>query len=426
MLKVQQYVDAQTLRQWVNRWDESVYINYFNEKIADRMKRMKVRSSMEENIVKIKTLCNGMSDEFAFTEFMGLMNRIVFNCYFKQGESALQLANFYEEILVPADQTTRNRMFGYKDGKPDIGDLMMQYQGEAIGHLGEQSDMFRLIFDVCFSAEDSMFDGSTDLMEDTPPFLLAAQEENLITLKVWKHNALDLSMDRFVDLFLYHCSTHLGLNFKRASFEAPPDMGLDALHEVMEFQPFEAEQLPLMYFNSAAHNLPPQMVFMSYYHVLDYFFERAGHHMMHEQMQSMFQQEETQNRTQLQRMVKTIRMLNENLQENDLLELVLEGVLTPEALTDFMQWLDADAHRKRWFTHFHEKDRDLPVLRTTSRQDLLRSLVQRIHGIKATLCGEQSEEASLQKPLSTQRLQQELPLMKYLASGALEVWSKPL
>lgn len=424
MLKAQQYIDPEALKRWVHQWDESLYIDYFNHKIPDRMKRMKVRSSMEENIVKIKTLCGNMGDQLAFMEFMGLMNRIVFNCYFKQGESALRLANFYEEILVPADQTTRNRMFDYKDDQLHIGELMMEYQGEAIGHLGEQSDIFRLIFDVCFSAEDTMFNGAEDLMETlAPPFLLAAQEEGLLTLKIWKSNTLNLGMDRFVDLFLYHCSTRLGLNFKRARFEALPEPGLPALNETIVLRPFEAEQMPLMYFNSAAHNLPPQMIFMSYYNVLSYFFERASHRMIFEQMQHLFAERDTHTRQQLSKMANTVQSLNKDLTEADRLSLVIERVLEPEA---FMQWLDEDNARKRWFTHFQEKHRELPALRVTSQQELLRSLVKRIYGVKAALCYQSGESESFPVPLSHTLLQQELPLLKYVAAATLEIWSESM
>lgn len=425
MLKAEQYIDPKALRTWVNQWDESLYIDYFTPQISDRLKRFQVRSSMEENIVKIKTLCGNMGDQLHFTEFMSLMNRIVFNCYFKQGESALRLANFYEEILVPADQTTRNRMFDYQDEQLHIAELTMEYEGEAIGQLGEQSDMFRLIFDVCFATEDTMFNGSENLMDPPapPPFLLAAQEEGLLTLKLWKNDPLDQDTDRFVDLFLYHCSTRLGLNFKRARFEAPPEPGLMALKETLVFKPFEAEPMPLMYFNSAAHNLPPQMIFMSYYHVLSYFFERASHRMIYQQMQQLFQQKDIENATHLGQMANTIQNLNRNLQEEDLLSLVIERVLDAEA---FMQWLDQDSVRKRWFTHFQEKQQGLPVLRVSSEQDLLRSLVKRIYSVKAGLCQAPGQDLDGLPPQPGHALiQQEIPLLKYLAAGTLETWSEP-
>ena len=425
MLKAEKYLDPEALRKWVHQWDESLYIDYFNHQISDRMKRFKVRSSMEENIVKIKTLCGNMGDQLPFAEFMGLMNRIIFNCYFKQGESALRLGNFYEEILVPADQTTRNRMFDYRDERFHIGELTMEYGGEAIGHLGEQSDIFRLIFDVCFAAEDTMFNEAENLMipPAPPPFLLAAQEEGLITLKIWKSDTLGLDMDRFVDLFLYHCSTRLGLNFKRARFEAPPEPGLFALKETLDFRPFEAEAMPLMYFNSAAHNLPPQMIFMAYYNVLDYFFERAKHRMIYQQMQRLYRHEDLDTPQHFADMAQTVQSLSRNLQESDYLFLVLERVLEPEA---FMQWLDEDSVRKRWFTHFQEKPRELPILRVTSQQDLLRSLVQRIYTVKSSLCEAhlpQDEKTDLPR-FSHHLLQQEISLLKYFAAATLEIWSQ--
>jgi len=82
MLKAQQYIEPERLQRWVHNWDENLYMDYYQTQIQDRLKRIKVRSSMEETIVKIKKLCADIGEEGNFQDFLRLMNRIIFNCYF--------------------------------------------------------------------------------------------------------------------------------------------------------------------------------------------------------------------------------------------------------------------------------------------------------------------------------------------------------
>lgn len=422
MLQAEKHIDKEALADWIQSWDEQLYMDYFDTQIHDRLKRLKVRSSMEENIVKIKKLCADMGENIQFHPFLQLMNRIVFNCYFKIGNSALRIANYYEEILVPADQTTRKRMFGYRDGRRETGQLKVFVQGEEVGQLSEQSDMFHLIFDACFHTEDELFDEDEDLFDDSAQAPMSLGEDTLLTLKIWEPGMKRQNMDRFVDLFLFHCSTKLGLNFKRASFETPLDRRSEPLDEELEVRPHQAETLPLLYFNSASHNLPPQIVFMSYYQAISYFFERAVHLIIREKMQSMFAPEDTEQPQELRRIAKAINTLRERFSEKEALELVFKRMLKLEQL---VHWLEAEPERKAWFCSFQEHYKELPVIKVTSEKEALRSLVERIYAIKATI-----EEARDKRDnfiwigsLDESLLHRDIPLLKLLAARTIEIWS---
>lgn len=424
MLQAEKYIDLDELARWTQSWNEQLYMNYFESQIQDRLKRLKVRSSMEENIVKIKKLCSDMGESINFHAFLSLMNRIVFNCYFKLGNSALQIANFYEEILVPADQTTRNRMFGHRSGQRSTGQLKVYFQGNEVGHFGEQSDMFHLIFDACFHTEDELFDDEADAMlNDTSQGPMSSGgEDTLLTLKIWKPALLDKSVDRFVDLFLFHCSTKLGLNFKRASFDVPLDRRAEPIDDEIQIRPIQAESLPMLYFNSASHNLPPQIVYMSYYHAISYFFERAVYLIIREKMQSMFDLEDTDDIRQLQRMAKAVNTLRERFNEKEALELVLKRVVK---LQTIVRWMDARPERKRWYTQPQEFHKEVPLVSVTSEKEMIRSLVERVYAFKGTIeeAFDKRDHFVWIQSLDDNLLQRDIPLIKLLAARTIESWS---
>lgn len=425
MLKAEQFIDHNELARWTQSWDEDLYMDYFESQIQDRIKRFKVRSSMEENIVKVKKLCANMGQEMDFHAFLQLTNRIIFNCYFKQSNSALRIANFYEEIVVPADQPTRNRIFGHRQGYREIGSLDVFFQGQQVGQLGEQSDMFHLIFDASFLAEDELFDEDQFLLGEAPqsnPLLLQTGEEVLLTLKIWQPESLNMSLRHFVDLFLYHCSTQLGLNFKRASFDSPLERQQPPVQEKVEVREVRTEKLPLLYFNSASHHLPPAIVFMSYYHAMAYFFERAMNLVIREKMQNMFDAQDLEHPPHLRRMAKAVNTLKESFSEKEALGLILKRVVDLEAL---VPWLESESERKNWFTKVQDPYRELPILQVTSQKNLYRSLVERIYAIKASLAEEldKRELFVFQPNLDEELLKKEIPLIKHLAARTIEIWS---
>ncbi len=426
MLKAQQYIEPERLQRWVHQWDEKTYTDYYENQIQDRLKKIKVRSSMEETIVKIKKLCADIGEEGNFQDFLKLMNRIIFNCYFKMGNSAMHMANFYEEILVPADQHTRNRIYGYLNGQQQVGQLQIFFQNQQVGHLGEPSDMFHLIFDAEFMTEEELFDEDAALLdheESPPPFLVARPDESQLTVKIWKPENLNMGVDAFVDLFLYHCSTKLELNFKRAAFDAPLDRRIEPLDEDIQISAIESDALPLLYFNSAAHNLPPQIIFMSYYHVMSYYFDRAVHSVIRSKMQNMFHREDLDQSQQLKKMAQAVYSLKESFSEKESLALVLKPIAIPENL---VRWLDQKPFRKRWHTQAHDNYKQLPPLSVTSEKELLHSLVERIYSIKATLSAEREKQESFiwLQDLNAPLLQRETALLKWLAARTLEHWSR--
>lgn len=423
MFKVEEHIQIDELMRWTQSWDEAQYIHYYERQIDSHDKRRQVSSSMEETIVKIKKLCRDMGPDLNFNALMQLMNRIVFNCYFKQGNSALSVANYYEEILVPADQKTRNRILGVEDGVRKVGRLELMYEGEQVGELSEQSDLFRLIFDASFLSEDELFD------ENELPFnadglnqmQLATDHAHFLTLKIWSPQVAQ-DREAFVDLMLFHCSTKLDLNLKRSAFETPVERAQPPLHKEIHCRPLKLEKLPLLYFNSASHNLAPEIVLMSYYHTLSYFFERAINVSIRDKMREMFSPRDLSQNKELRRMSKAVNSLRDNFSEKEALRLLFERSLDFDA---FMGWLAEVPERKSGFLTSQSPYEELPVLSVSSRKKLLKSLVNRVYSLKATLAEERERQEYFIwiEQIDDTLLEQEIPLMRWLAAQTLEVWS---
>lgn len=418
MLRAENYIDLEALRRWTQTWDERQYIDYFENQISDWEKRFKVRSSMEENIVKIKKICRDLGSELTYYSYLQLLNRIVFNCYFKQGNSALRIANFYEEIILPADQETRLKMFAYRAGKREVGSLNLEIKGHTVGQLGEQSDMFHLVYDACFLTEDELFDeGQTVVTErpNHPSFSVTSVDDDYLTLKIWKPEVLDVPLNQFVDLFLYHCSTRLNLNFKRTLFDPPFEKKGAPVQMNFTLHPVELESLPLLYFNSAVHNLPPQIRYLTYWHAILYFRERATDLVLREKMQDLLSA--SNHPGQAKRILKSLESLRETFSERETLDLVLNRALSAGSLN---AWLDEEPRRREWFCHSHPRYSALPVLQQESE---LSGLSERLWLIHQCLEASAEENGAALPELDENLLLRELPLMKFLAARVIEFWS---
>lgn len=425
MLRAENHIELEAVRKWTQTWDESQYIEYFESQISDRQKRLKVRSSMEENIVKIKKLCRDLGEELTFYSYLQFLNRIIFNCYFKKGNSALQIANFYEEIILPADQETRMKLFAYDAGKREVGSLDVTVDGVTVGQLGEQSDMFHLVYDACFLTEDELFDeGNAVLTEkpNHPSFSVTSVDDDYLTLKIWNPEALKAPIHQFVDQFLYNCTTRLNLNFKRTLFDLPFEKKGKPLQVNLRVEPKPLDGLPLLYFNSAAHNLSPRIRYLAYYNAIAHFHKRATHLVIRQKMQNMFATGQSMAAQDLKKMSRSINTLKETFSEKEALELVLRRALNLEKM---VHWLEENPQRKEWFFQHPERYRELPLLNVTSEKELLRSLVERIYALKCSIEDARDEHDNFiwVAKLDDTLLRKEMPLIRFLASHAIECWS---
>ncbi len=386
MLRADHYIKTESLHSWTQTWDENQYIEYFTHQIKDYQRRLKVRASMEENIVKIKKICRDMGPDLSFASYLQLLNRIVFNCYFKQGNSALQIGNFYEEILLPADHETHLKMFTFHDQQREIGALRVMLGHLQIGQLGEQSDMFHLVYDTSFLDEDEIFDQSLSLPTEgtfRPPFSVTSVNDDYLTLKIWEPEALQMPIHQFVDLFLYQCSTRLNLNFRRTAFDILPESQTHPLETDFEITPLTIAPLSLLYFNSAAHHLPVQIRFLSYYRAISCFFDRLPLSADHSGAQSV--------------------------SEFALLAQLLHQALDVKA---FQAWLELHPERAAWFSEI------TPLTPDGEESDFSLRLSARVLSLRADM---EAEQTALK--LSEDWSLHALPLVRFLASQVMEYWS---
>lgn len=418
MLRAENYIDLNTLRAWTQTWDEQQYIHYFEHQISDWEKRFKVRTSMEENIVKIKKVCRDLGEELTFHSYLQLLNRIIFNCYFKQGNSALRIANFYEEIILPADQETRMKMFSYHAGKREVGSLNLHMEGQTIGQLGEQSDVFHLVYDASFLTEEELFDNEQAIVtqkKHPSSFSITSVDDDFLTLKIWKPELLDLSLHRFVDHFLYYCSTRLHLNFKRVLLESPCEQQGKPLRMDFSLQPLKLDELPLLYFNAAAHHSPPQIRYLNYFHAISYFQDKATDLILRDKMQDLLHVAHHPGQTK--KILKSLASLRETFSEQEALELLLRKALAVDTLE---RWLDAEPGRREWFCQSHPHYPALPALELASPPS---TLSHRLCLVRQSLESYSNPSASDWLILDEDVLLRELPLMKFLAARVIESWS---
>ena len=174
--------------------------------------------------------------------------------------------NIYECLLDAADNNTQQTIFPTNDNyRENINEIEIIYQGRTIGAIGRISDLFYLIFDHYINKTEYI---ETEYGNYENINILNDLEDSL-ALQIWD---IEIIKDNtLIENILYHCSSTLGLNFKKRYL----------LEEIKKFERLEIDLnmtslikniTPLIYFNHANESSSPRIKYLAYYQSIEFYF----------------------------------------------------------------------------------------------------------------------------------------------------------
>ncbi|MDN3015784.1 hypothetical protein PH210_06135 [Paenibacillus sp. BSR1-1] len=292
-------VNETLLKDWVSEWKE--------EEFVVLCKSLKTEDNAEYDptllygiINKVKSCISSWRKDILpsnDTELINFIldllknNRAIVHTYFRTPpkKRELRIANYYEILLTPLDIYTIKRITSF-EGEVH-GDLDLSLKDVCEAEINVMSDVFWFTyFDLDKPAEKWI--NPLAGIEQKPRFMsldAASPDEytkpkQYLTCKIlfdeqyYKDNIvnIELKKEEVIQHFLYFAALK-GFNFGVTNFHHLERRkgGIDNPYSSFIIEnPFKLELTPLKYFNAARSTTDSRLQFLSYYNVLEYFFNQ--------------------------------------------------------------------------------------------------------------------------------------------------------
>lgn len=267
------HIKIQDLKEWVKHLSineiESVNIAGREITVDGLSKEMLILQ-----IESFKKAANNLDDKDDWRKLRGICSPLFYNAFFKVGNNAIRIANYYECLIVASDIETKKKIikgFDYLD----FGAINLYNGDKSLGCIGMKSD---LIWTVLY--DYFIFHDESGAVLHTIP-----QHEEIMSIQLIDTTDLSIKeIEHRVKEILLKCSIELGLNFKVVKLDKQlKDIGADTLYN-LNIRENEYESEPLMYFNNGIATDDIRMKYLSYYQVLEYFFNRTQNYKLLDQI----------------------------------------------------------------------------------------------------------------------------------------------
>lgn len=342
-------------------------------------------------------------DDFWYEKTMPILNRALVPAVFMVADNAIRVANFYEIIIIAADVETKKKMikgFSYLD----VGYLHFLRDDKEIATIGQKSDLIWSCLYELFIKHDLYS------IEHTLP-----NHEEIMSLQLldsWGLSEYEIS--NLVNDILFRCSTELGLNFKIYHIDPlVTEEGVSGYYELKDKGEYY-EVVPVMYFNNAFALDDVRMQYLSYYHVIEYYYVRAQNNRFVDIMQSGGYLVAPLKHDELHRVLKKY---TSSTKELDSLKLVLNKAIDVLVMRD---WLSQTPER---ITHLSTNGNPSIVLNLAMNDnELLSKLANRIYYYRCSIAhakGDVDEYIAIPE-ISNQEISYEIPLIRWVAENTIK------
>ena len=213
---------------------------------------------------------------------------------------------------------------------------------------------------------------------------------------------------------LFRCSTELGLNFK--VYHIDPLITEDGisgnyeLHQNMTHY----DGVPVMYFNNAFSQDDVRMQYLSYYHVIEYYFVRAQNNSFVDAIQAAGCLSVPLKHNELHKLLKRY---TSSTKELDSLKLVLTKAIDVQ---NIMEWLALDSDRIRYFANNAIPGIVLNV--ALSETDFIARLANRIYHFRCAIAHAKGDvDAYMAMPeISHNEIEKEILLIRIVAENVIK------
>lgn len=381
-------IDDSKLREWILGWREKNLLSTVESKFGEQNDRAK---SLLTDLVKgIKDAAvilpiDSHEPNFYYDTIYGLFSELIFKTYFKCNSNSLKVANYYEVLLEAANSKTKKLMIN-DDTIIKKSGITLKFSGKEKGYIGTVSDLYFAVFRDEYMREDDISEFS---------FITKSVRNNAedFTLKIWELPCDDNidEINEFVDKVLYECSIKLGLDFRVGKFDAmQKELAFPIKKFELEISEEKYNKEPLMYFNFANESSISRHIFLAYYQVIEFYYKKA---------------------LEIKR--------PSNPKEKDIITEIIKKAINSD---EVLKWLERS-------DYYLKEQRDFPqlnMLKVDDGEEILNKIANRIYSVRCSIVHSKEtnqRNGNFVPNLNDDIIENEISLIKYVASYVLEYWS---
>lgn len=332
-----------------------------------------------------------------------ILNKALMPALFKVSDNAIKVANYYEILIEASDVATKKKLIKGYDYL-DVGYLHIKNGNQCIATIGEKSDLMWAVLFELFIKE-----GLYSINHTLP------QHESIMALQLYDVcGKTDEEIRMVVDEIIFKCSAELGMQFKIVHLdEKITEEGISGYYE-LPTQIGEYEHIPMMYFNNAFASNDIRMQYLSYYHVLEYFYVRAQNYELIDKMNASSVLSYPIRHNDLR---KVLNSYKNSTTEKESLKLVLKRTIN---IDDFKVWVKEVPERLSRITTSGVLE--INVCLTATDEKIVSKLANRIYFFRCSIAhakGDIDEFVALPE-VSSEEIKQELPIVRWVAECAIK------
>lgn len=362
-----------------------------------------MRNILQLQIETFKKISEQQNEDADWRDLQGILSPLFYNAFFKANNNAIRAANYFECLIECSDIETRKKLikgFDYQE----YGQINLSDGESSIGCIGQKSDLIWLVFYDYFINEDD--DGSiTHTMSN---------HEEIMSLQLFDvgTQTVDEIYEK-VSKILYYCFENLNLRFNLVYLSGSlRDVGESNIYD-LQISSENYEYIPLLYANSAMQAKEPRFAFLSYYHVLEYFFNRAQNNYLLDMLKG--EGFMTQTPVDHLKLHDCMKKYTSKKSEKESLKLVLTNGVDIDDLRTWLQKFNNAIYTKG----------EKAVNPADDNAKIISRIAERVYSYRCSIAhakGDSDEYIAIPE-MSNDTISRELPLLKKLSISVLEKYS---
>ena len=398
------YITCASLKRWVKTLDVTPFtcVN-IGGKTIELIPAYK--DVMRAELELFSQAVDALNDGDDWRSLQGILSPMFFNLFFRVGNNAVRVANYYECLIVPSNVKTYKKIISGFDYQ-DIGAVHI-YDGDTpVGTIGQKSDLIWSVFYEYFINEGD----SGDIVHTH------MNHEEYMSIQLLNVEGLSIEeIGKLVNELLLRVSMEHDLDFNIVELDETYKLPGQATVYKFQFRSLEFEHIPALYFSNALHSSDVRMAYLSYYQVLEYFFVRVQNYNFLAQYSALPMPPINHNSLR-----KVLQSYKNSQSERESLKLVLKKAIDMTALKT---WLGDDINRTTKYCHSEIAPIDL----SKNDDKIIARLAERIYIFRCAIAhskGDIDEFVAIPS-VSDKEVLKEIELIKFVSYEALKACSEP-
>ena len=355
-------------------------------------------------IALFSKLVESMKPGDDWRSFQNVLSPLFYNAFFRVGNNAIRIANYYECMVIPSNMKTYKKIIKGVDYQ-EIGSVKLYDGKRCIGEIGAKSDLMWSVF----------YDYFINIGKWGEITHTHTNHERYLSIQLFDIEFLSNDeICRMINEILLKVSMEHDLDFSVVEMDAIYKLEGEAKTYGIQFHSLEFEYIPALYLINALNTREARLAYLSYYQVLEYFFVRAQNYYFLNEYGALSMPAVNHNELR-----KVLHKYKNILNERESLKLVLTRSLD---ISKFKSWILQDKNRVNKYCNSQKNSIDI----TKSDEKIVGRLGERIYSMRCSIAhakGDVDEYIAV-PTVSDSEISLEIELIKYAAYEALKACSE--